>query len=248
MAKTSGLGDNFYIGGYNVSGDINSLNDVGGGPALLDFTGIDKSAMERRGGLRTGHLGATAYFNPSASQAHPVLSALPTADTQVMYFCGTAIGNAAACMTAKQVNYDGTRGDDGDFKFAVDAQSNGYGLEWCRQMTAGVRSDTSATNGTSLDFGVGSTTFGLQAYLQVFSFTGTSATVKIQESSDNGSGDAFADVTGGTFGAQSAIGFSRIATDSNLTVERYLRVVTTGTFSQCSFAVAVIRNETSPEF
>lgn len=246
MAKTSGLGDNLYVGGVDCSGDINSLNDVGGGPALLDFTAINASAMERQGGDLTGHLTAVAYFNPTG--AHPQLSSLPTSDVQVSYFCGTAIGNAAACITSKQIGYDGTRGDDGDFKFSVEVQSNAYGLSWCRQLTAGIRSDTTATNGTSFDFGTGSTTFGLQAYLHVFSFTGTSCTVKLQESSDNGAGDAFADVTGGSFGAQTAAGASRIQTARGQTVERYLRVVTTGTFSQCSFAVAVQRNTVSTVF
>lgn len=246
MGKTSGLGDNLYVAGVDCSGDINSLSDVGGGPALLDFTAINKSAMERQGGQLTGHLAALAYFNPTG--AHPQLSSMPTADVQVSYFCGTALGNAAACITSKQIGYDGTRGDDGDFKFSVETQSNGYGLEWCTQMTAGVRTDSTATNGTSVDFGTGSTAFGLQAYLHVFSFTGTSATIKLQESSDNGAGDAFADVTGGSFGAQTAAGAVRIATSSSQTVERYLRVVTSGTFSSVAFAVAVHRNKVSTVF
>ena len=30
MAKQSGLGDNFYIGGYNLSGDVGSLGSISG--------------------------------------------------------------------------------------------------------------------------------------------------------------------------------------------------------------------------
>ena len=30
MAKSSGLGDNFYIGGYDLSGDVASLGQVQG--------------------------------------------------------------------------------------------------------------------------------------------------------------------------------------------------------------------------
>jgi hypothetical protein len=69
--------------------------------------------------------------------------------------------------------------------------------------------------------------------------------VKLQESSDN-AGDTYADVVGGSFGAQSAIGASRIQTSPTLAVERYLKVVTTGTFSSCQFLVAVTRNDTAP--
>lgn len=193
-----------------------------------------------------------SYFNTAAGKAHPVLSALPTTDVILTYARGTTLGNPAACLVAKQINYDGTRADDGDFKFAVQAQANAYGLEWGLQGTAGIRTDTTATNGTSFDFATtanpGSSTFGLQAYLQVFSFTGTSVTVTIQESSDNGAGDAFAAVTGGAFTAATGITTQRIATSASQTVERYLRVVTTGTFSNAQFSVVIMRNDTSTVF
>ncbi|MGH3587159.1 MAG: hypothetical protein ACRDQ0_12630, partial [Pseudonocardia sp.] len=100
----------------------------------------------------------------------------------------------------------------------------------------------------SVDLGTASPgAFGLQAWLHVFSFTGTSCTVKIQESSDDAAGDAFADVTGGAFAAASAVGAQRIATGA-INVERYLRIVTTGTFSECTFAVTACRNETAVQF
>ena len=100
-----------------------------------------------------------------------------------------------------------------------------------------------------MDFGTGSTSVGLQAYLQVFSFTGTSCTVTIQESSDDdGDPDTFTAVVGGAFTAATGRTTQRIQTARALTVERYLRVVTSGTFSQCSFAVMVNRNPVSVSF
>jgi len=82
---------------------------------------------------------------------------------------------------------------------------------------------------------------GLVAYLQVFSFSGTSVTATIQESSNNGAGDAFAAVTGGAFTAVSAApATQRIATATNLAVERYLRVALTGTYSSAVLAIVVI--------
>lgn len=251
MAKQSGLGDNFYVHGYNLSGDINSLGTISGGNAPFDVTGIDKSAYERIGGRRDGNIEFTSYFNPDTDRAHERLSPLPTTDVHFYYARGTTLGNPAACMVGKQVNYDGTRGDDGDFKFSVQAQCNGFGLEWGLQMTAGQRTDTGAANGTSVDFGVGSTTFGLQAYLQVFSFTGTDVTISLEESSDDGAGDAFAAVTGGAFTeVTSGPTVERIATAADQTVERYLRVITatTGGFSELTFAVMVCRNDTATVF
>lgn len=239
MAKQSGLGDNFYIGGVDVSGDISALGNVGGGPAVQDVTGIDKSAMERLGLNRDGRMEFTSFFNPL--RAHPVLSALPTGDVILTYCRGTALGSPAACLNAKQANYDGTRGQDGAFTFTVQAQANGYGLEWGNLLTAGMRTDSAATNGTGFDT-TASASFGAQAYLQVAAFTGTDATVKIQDSADNVS---FADVAGLAFTQITAApGAQRIATANTATIRRYVRAVTTttGGFTSLTFAVVINKN------
>jgi hypothetical protein len=313
MAKQTGLGDNCYVGGYDLSGDIGSLSKISGAQAVLDVTGINKSAHERIGGLRDGGIDFTAFFNPAIGQAHPVLSALPRTDVQVMYFRGTAIGNPAAACVAKQINYDGTRGADGALTFAVQAQANAFGLEWGKQLTAGKRTDTAATNGASINDTPGLTTpgvpasgtpvtntsgypvqvvitggtmsnvsvngtsvgtgagtytllptqtitltytvaptwvwqgasvFGFQAYLQVFAFTGTDATVTIQDSSD---GTTFANVTGGSFSqiTSSTPQAQRIATANTATLRQYVRAVTTtsGGFTSLTFAVMYSRNQ-----
>ncbi|MFI0236325.1 hypothetical protein [Streptomyces sp. NPDC016845] len=257
MGKQSGLGDALYIAGYDLSGDIQALGNVGGGPAALEVTGIDKSAPERIGGLRDGRLQMTSFFNPGTlpDKAHARFKTLPTSDVIAAYFRGTVLGGASANIVAKQVNYDGNRGDSGEFTFAVEAQANGFGVEWGRSLTAGKRTDTTGTNGASVDFGPGSpplfngaALFGLQAYLHVFAITGTSVTVKLQESSDNGVGDPWADVVGGAFTAATGVGAQRIETARGLTVKQYLRAVTTGTFTSATFAVSVIRNDVAVTF
>ncbi|MVO84193.1 hypothetical protein GPA10_05250 [Streptomyces sp. p1417] len=244
MAKTSGLGDNLYIAGYNASGDIQQLGRIGGGPALLNFTGIDKSAYERRGGLRDGAVEMTTFFNTDSitPATHETLSALPRTDVILTYCRGTTLGDPAASLVGKQVNYDPTRADDGMLTFGVSAQANGYGIEWGRQLTAGVRTDTGAANGASIDTAA-SAAFGGQAYLQVFGFTGTDATVKIQDSADDSS---FTDVASFAF-TQITAGptTERIALSNTATIRRYVRAVTvtTGGFTSLSFAVNVIKNE-----
>ena len=246
--KSSGLGDNLYISGFDASGDIGAVNRVGGGPQTLDVTAINKYAMERIGGLRDGNIDYTSFFNPSVGGIHAKLSPLPTTDAIMTYVRGATLGGPVACCVTKQLNYDGTRGDDGAMNFAGATQGNGYGLEWCTGLTAGKRTDTTATNGTGVDLGTGSSLFGLQAYLHVFAITGTSVTVKLQQSSDNGGADAWADVTGGAFTAATGVTSQRIATASGQTVERYLRAVTTGTFTSAVFAVSVNRNEVGTTF
>jgi hypothetical protein len=243
MAKQTGLGDRLFIDGYDLSGDIGSLQRIGGGPAAMDVTGIDKSAFERIGGRRDGGIDFTSWFNDAAGQAYPVLSALPTTDRTVSYFRGAAIGSPAASCIAKQISYDGTRGNDGAFTFTSSALSNNYGLDWGLQLTAGKRTDVAATNGASIDYGAVSTLFGLQAYLHVFSFTGTSVTVTLQDSADNAT---FANITSAVFTAATGRTSERIATTG--TVRRYVRAITTGTFSSAVFAVHFTRNETAVAF
>jgi hypothetical protein len=245
MAKTSGLGDNFYIDGYDVSGDTQSLGAVGGGPAAGDFTGIDKSAYERVGLLRDGRMEFVTFFNKASNQQFAALKALPSTDRILTYCRGTTLGNQAASMVAKQVNFDPTRGADGTFTFAVSAQANGYGLSWGEQLTAGKKTDTVATNGTGIDFGSVSTLFGWTAFLHVFAFTGTSVTVKVQDSADN---VTFADLTGGSFTAATAQTSERITSSSTTaTVRRYVRAISTGTFSSATFAVNFVRYLTAQQ-
>ncbi len=241
MTKQGGLGDNLYIGGYDLSGDVQSLGGISSPVALSDMTSIDLSAFERIHALKDGQLEATTFFNDTAGRAHPVLSALPRTDVGVMYCRGTTLGSPAACMVSKQINYDGSRTNDGSFTFGVQAQANGFGLEWGRQLTAGKRTDTTGTSpATGVDT-LASASFGAQAYLQVFAFTGTSFTAKIQGSSDNSS---FSDLSPSlTFAAASAIGTQRVAVANNTVVPRYLRVITSGTFSQAVFSVVVVKNE-----
>ncbi|SEC04700.1 hypothetical protein SAMN04490357_1045 [Streptomyces misionensis] len=249
MSKSSGLGDNLYISGFDASGDISALGNVGGGPAALDFTAINKSAMERQGGVRDGRIEFTAFFNHVAAGTgtHEKLSALPTSDVILTYCRGTNVGDPAACLVSKQINYDGTRGNDGAFTFAVSAQANGYGLGWGRQLTAGLRTDTAATQGASIDT-VAATSFGAQAYMQVTAFTGTDVSVKIQDSADN---VTFADVPGLTFTQITAApAAERIATAPTATIRQYLRAVTvtTGGFTNLSFSVVVVKNESAVTF
>ncbi|WP_431895869.1 hypothetical protein [Micromonospora haikouensis] len=251
MTKSSGLGARLYVSGSDLSGDVGSLSRIGGGPTPLDVTSIRKAAYERLGGLRDGALDYQAWFNPAADQAHEVLSALPRTDQIVTYCHRATIGSPAACCVAKQLDYAPTRAADGSLTIAVQTQANGYGLEWGLLATAATRTDTAATNGASIDLGAAGS-FGLQAYLHVLAFTGTDATVTLQQSSDDGGGDAFANVTGGGFtqitgGAPSA---QRIQTARDQAVERYLRVVTTTSagFTNLEFLVVVAVNPVAVVF
>ncbi len=244
MTKQSGMGGGIYVGGYELSGDVGSLQSVHGGPNLGEVTAIDKSAIERIGLLFSGGIQYSSWFNPTdVTGSHDVLKALPYTDSQVTYRVDGTLGGPAATCLAKQVNYDGTRGADASFSFSVDAQSNGYSLLWGEALTAGTRTDTAATNGTAIDFGAVSTLFGAFTALHVISVTGTSVTVTIEDSADNVS---FTPITGLAFTAVAGAAVSQqfLATSATATIRRYVRAATTGTFSNAQFHVNFVRNLT----
>lgn len=242
MAKESGLGANFYVDGYNLSGDTGSLGTISKAMNVLPMTGIDKYAFEREAALLTGRIVFAPYFNPD--NAHIALETLPRTDRLASYWHKPLAGAPVASCIGKQLDYALTRDAAGALTGSVEVLSNAWWLDWGLGLTDGPRTDAAPTNGVGVDYASGAN-FGLQAYLHVFAFTGTSCTITIQQSSDNGVGDAFANVTGGSFTPVTTAPLSeRIATARDQAVERYLRVVTTGTFSSISFAVSAVINRT----
>lgn len=324
MAKSTGMGGGLFVDEFILSNDIQDVA-VSGGPAPLVVTGIDKSAVERKGGLRDGQISGTAFFNDGTAlgaatfdvtggasedlwtlashglavgdkvkfsavgtgaepyavdtfyyvvaapdgntfqlsatsgggvlegtgtdssgtwtiqlcnTAHPTLSSLPTANTIGTYAKATsAIGDVACSVIAKQANYDGTRAADGMLTFSFDLLSAEQGVIWGKLGTAGVIDVTGTGNQTRIAHG-SATTGGLRAVLHVTEFTGTNATIEVQESSDNGSGDAYAAVA--SFTSVTGVGAEAIAVTGD--VEQDLRVsVSAGTFSTMSFVVNVCR-------
>lgn len=241
MAKTSGMGMGLAVAGYNVANDIASLA-IRGGPTALDMTGIDKSAFERIGGLLDGGIDLTGFLNDATDQLHPVVSGLVTTDRQAVLFLASTIGADAACLVGKQLDYTGTRGADGSLQFTMPHPANGFSLEWCDLLTAGYRTDTSGTNGTALDGAAASST-GWAAYLQVLALTGTNVVVTLEDSADNVS---FATFTGSAFTSVTAARtVQRLQGGATATVRRYVRAVTSGTFTSAQFIVAFTRAPTA---
>jgi hypothetical protein len=241
VTKQTGLGDNYYISGVDISGDTQSFGSIHGGSASQqDTTDITQSGHSRLALERDGGIDWTSYFDPTV--AHPTLSALPTTDVILTYFRGTAIGNACASLNGKQINYDPTRGQDGSLTLAVSAQANAYGLEWGVQLTPGHRVDgaaVAASSGNSYNTG-GSLAFGAQMYVHLFAFTGTSVTISLWDSADNVTFNAVASLT--TAALSSGAQAVRIAIANNATVRQYIAVATVGTFSNADFAVHVTKN------
>lgn len=250
MAIESGLGARLLVDEFNVSGSTASIGGVRMTMAQIDRTTIDLSAMARLNGKRSGGFDVTSLFDDAAGGSHPVLSTMPTTDRQVSYLHDADRGAAAFACLAKQTLFVPNRTTEGALEIGTSVEANATGVEGGRSLTAGVENSTGAENLTGVDElgAAGSTNFGLQAYLHVISFTGTSVTVTIQDSDDDGSGDAYAAVTGAAFTAASAVGTERIATGRTENVKRWLRLNLAGTYSDVDLAVVVVRNHVSTPF
>ena len=204
------------------------------------MTAINKSAVERFQGLADGQMAFDSWFDDAAGAEHVALKGLVTTDRILLWALGGVIGSTAAGLVAKQMNYDFNRGADGALALSVETLgASGVALEWMEMLTAGKITHASATNGTSQD-NTASTANGIAAILELVSLATGTVTVVVQESSDNGGADPFA--AKATFTAVAAAGAptaERITATG--TVERYLRVATTGTFTTAEFAVAIRR-------
>lgn len=173
---------------------------------------------------------------------HTALIRFPSTDQVAMYFRGSTIGNAGAAINAKQTDYDFTRDNVGNLTAKVDLAGNSFGMEWGEMLTAGIRTDTAPTVGPFQDDGAG-TAFGGQAYLQIFSLVGTSIDIAIQSATT--SGGSYTTVAGLDFGsvATASVPYSaRVASTNTTTINEFVKVTTTGTFSFCQFAVLFVRN------
>jgi len=246
VTKQTALGDSFFVGQYDLSGDVGSVQAINASRAVIDVSAINVNGMERLLGRADGQITFGAFYNPSAGQSHPALSGLlaaaGTVSTMVSLFEGAAIGNTAHSMEVAQVTYNQAIGADLSIALSIDAQSSkGHAIEYGVMLTTGKQTIAAAGTATSVDGGA-ATSFGWAAYLHVVSIASGTATVTIQDSADNSS---FAPFTSSAFTAVSGPTYERIAGTATATVRRYRWVVFSGTFTNLVCAVNLVVFPTS---
>ena len=238
MAKSTGLSTRIHANGYDLSGDVSSLSGIGATQAMLDVTTLDISATARIAGLKDGTVSCSAFFDDAAAKGHAVWTSLsgkiPTADQNVLIPLSGTIGEPALMLVSKQGTYYVDRPSGGPVTCSVDyLAADGLSPDFGYLLTGGKVTDSSGTTYTEVD-GTAQSTGGARAMIQAFSIASGSATVTIQDSPD--------DVTYGTlqaFSTVSALGSEAIEISG--TVERYVRLKTSGTFSNLVLAVGFIR-------
>ena len=242
MAKINGLGVRLYAAGYDLSADINTVSSMSMSQDLLDITALDTSARKRLTGLGDGSIGVNGWFDNAAGQSHAAWTSnsnkLPTADQAVVVGMGTSRGDPGVGILAKQANYDVARTSGSAIATTAAYESTGgSSLEWGVLLTSGKQTDGSATTSASVDEGSGASGSAPAGYLQVISLGSGEMTCTVQ---DSGNGSSWSDkLTFTSVAAASAPTFERV-TGSGST-GRYIRVVTSGTFSALVFVVMMSR-------
>jgi len=235
MAKQTGLGDAFYIGGYNLSGDVSSVDTVSARRATVDTPVIEKSAMVRLPAMGDGEISFTSWFDDGTDLSHTALKSLVTTDREVLYCRGTDASSPTAMLVAKQINYDFSRGTDKSLSASIQCLSNGTALEW-GQLFAAEATQSSAGSTASKDDSASSAN-GLAAVLQIVSINTGTPTFKIQDSPNDSDWTDLVSFSAVANGAEPAS--ERVSVTG--TVNRYLRITSTGTFNNAKFIVAYRR-------
>ena len=228
MAKESGLNVRLYVEGKDMSGSANALDGAGYSQAMLETTPLNTSAATRITGLADGTLSVNGYFDTSDDAPWAEDSGkLPSSDAVVLVALSSAVGDPSVGMNAKEGEFNVSRSSGSAISIASSFSGNGMGGEFGEMLTAHDDTHSSAGSGTVVDSGASSSSGGA-GYVQVISLGSGSVVVNLQESTSSG-GSYSNFMTFSTVAAAAAPSAERLTMEG--TVQRYIKVVTTGTFS-----------------
>ena len=238
MAKESGLNVRLYVEGKDMSGSANALSGAGYSQAMLETTPLNTSAATRITGLADGTLSVNGYFDTSDDAPWAEDSGkLPSSDAVVLVALSSAVGDPSVGMNAKEGEFNVSRSSGSAISITSSFSGNGMGGEFGEMLTAHDDTHSSAGSGTVVDSGASSSSGGA-GYVQVISLGSGSVVVNLQESTSSG-GSYSNFMTFSTVAAAAAPSAERVTMEG--TVQRYIKVVTTGTFSNAKIAVAFAR-------
>ena len=234
MAKTNGLGVRIYANGHDLNTDVNALSGIGQTQTLLECTGLAKSAIQRLVGLRDAIISVNGYFDNATGMSHDAFESI-SADSEVIVTMGTSRGDDAGGMVADQGSYNIGRAEGTAITTTVEfSTSNGKGLNWGVALTDGPeQTDSAAANSAAVD-NTSSTSDGAIGIVTVESVASGTADIKVQHSADD---ITYADLL--TF--TGATGRTSESISATGTVNRYVRVASTGTFTDLVFVMQFAR-------
>lgn len=204
---------------------------------LSEVTTFGDSAREYVTQLRDAEISLDGFFSGAANESHAELLATVGTATVVSVFpqgVGAA-GDPAFGASLFGVDYEISTGVSGAGRVSLSGQSNsgiGAGILIGKMLAV-----SAAGNGSTVDElgAAGTTTNGGSATFHLTEFTGTSITLKVQHSAN---GSSWTDlISSGALTAATGVGGTATGT-----VERYVRLLWTGTFTSATGYVGWSRN------
>lgn len=222
MTFVHGKGTTVLTHGRDASAYLHSTG-VAGSADTAETSTFQQTAKSFVVGLKDAVLSMEGFVDGVAAAADAVLQALFGVNSKIFSYYpeGDARGKSGYHMSAVQTSFE-VKSDLGDaVGFSAEAQSN-VSMERGESLKASADSITIDGSETSVD-NAAPTTDGGAAYLHVISKSGgTTLAVIIEQSSDNGVGDAWATIA--TFAVASAQAIAeRVAIPAGTTIERYTR-------------------------
>ena len=233
MAFQPGKNAAVFAAQFDFSGDLTQYQ-FASSRQTVNVTTMGNDDKVFLAGVAEGRISVQGVWNPAADRTDEEINAFDgvfvpiTASPQG----ATAIGNRAHMIYGLIENYQPRAPNNDAVRFSSGVQASAGA--WKGVILHPNQAETAPANFASVDGGAQTTT-GAAAFLHVLAFSGTDATVTIEDSADNsifGSLAAFSQVTGLTS--------ERLAITG--TVERYVRVALTGTFTSITFVVSFARH------
>jgi hypothetical protein len=235
MAFVHGKNTKVLVGEYDLTGFFDSASAAFTREmAATTVFGLDDHTYLPGIGSGSVTLGGL-WDNTAVSGSDVLLDAALDGSQQVVSVSPqgiSAVGQRGVLLNARQGAYNWNASISDVVRLDSDRTADGgiRGGVVLHQLTA----ETSTGNFASVDNGA-SSAFGAVGHLHVTAFSGTSATIKITDSTDNA---VFSDLI--TFTAVTAAGAERSTVAG--TVNQYARVELSGIFTSVTFAVLFARN------
>lgn len=228
-----GKGSGVFVAEFDLSSDLTQYT-FGKSRQLVNVTTFGNDDKVFLAGIGEGQIGVQGIWNSATDQSDEELNALDGTETVITASptAAAAIGDRAHMVKGFIENYQprAPHNDAVRFSSGVKASAGAYtGVVLHPDVQRSAAADFASVDGTAQSAN------GLTAFLHVTQFSGTDATVTIEDSTDDaifGSLVAFTQVTGLTSEPVTVAG----------TVERYLRVALTGTFTTVTFVVSAARH------
>jgi hypothetical protein len=242
MAKKSPLTMGLYIDGHDISGDVGAINQIASPRSVQEVPNLAASSMARILTLSDGSLGFLSYFDDGTELGHNALSGLPTTNVVALLALGSAIGDACAMVQGKQINYDPSRSQDGSLTIDTQILTSGVSIEWGEMLTALQDTFGSASSASSKDDAASSAS-GLAGVLEIVDIDSGTPTVVLEDSPNDSSWSTLISFSAVASGNEPSAERKTVSG----TVNRYLRLTTTGTFSNLDMTFGYRRGETTDD-